>query len=69
MKNKINWKRTLESFIFAIYGGFVGAVIGLYALELHTGKQALFLIFIYGIPVFLLVWLLNFTKNNEKEKN
>ena len=59
MKNKIDWKKTLENLIFTIYGGFVGAVFSLYATGTQTGKQLWFLIFFF-VFVFIISLQPNF---------
>jgi len=53
----------IQNFIFTIYGGFVGAIFGLYAAGQSTGKQLWFLIAFYGILVLIIVLILNRKKN------
>ena len=62
MKSDFHLRNTLKNIIFSIYGGFVGAVFGLYATGNHTGKQVWFLIFVYLIPVLILVYLIDLRK-------
>ena len=63
MKNNLDWKKTLETFVFTIYGGFVGAVFSLYATGTQTGIQVWFLIFFYGVIVLIILCLLNLKRN------
>ena len=60
MKNSTNWKKVIQNLIYSIYGGFIGALFGLYAIGNHNGKQLWWLAVLYGIIVIFIIWLTEF---------
>ena len=70
------WVDDAKNFLFAVYGGLVGAIISYYVAlnENPFTLIVLFLVLFYGGCLLLVIWVLNIIKNkiqkkNEKRKN
>ena len=66
MKNKW-WKfisgriyHIIKDLLIAIFGGFVGALLGLYAVGNQQIGQVVFLVVFYAICIFFLIVILDF---------
>ncbi len=64
----MNILETIEKFLFAIYGGFVGALFSLLATGNQTGIQFWFLTVLYGAFLLIVLYLLNFCKSKNKDQ-
>ena len=64
------WVDDAKNFLFAVYGGLVGAIISYYVAlnENPFTLIVLFLVLFYGGCLLLVIWVLNIIKNKIKKK-
>jgi F0F1-type ATP synthase assembly protein I len=65
------WVDDAKNFLFAVYGGLVGAIISYYVAlnENPFTLIVLFLVLFYGGCLLLIIWVLNIIKNKIQRKN
>lgn len=65
------WVDDAKNFLFAVYGGLVGAIISHYVAlnENPFTLIVLFLVLFYGIFLLLIILVLNLIKNKIQRKN
>jgi len=65
------WVDDAKNFLFAVYGGLVGAIISYYVAlnENPFTLIVLFLVLFYGVCLLLIIWVLNLIKNKIQRKN
>lgn len=65
------WVDDAKNFLFAVYGGLVGAIISYYVAlnENPFTLIVLFLVLFYGGCLLLIIWVLNLIKNKIQRKN
>jgi hypothetical protein len=58
------WIDDIKNFLFAVYGGLVGAIISYYVAlgENPFTLVVLFLVLVYGGYLLLAIWILNLIK-------
>ena len=64
------WVDDAKNFLFAVYGGLVGAIISYYVAlnENPFTLIVLFLVLFYGGCLLLVIWVLNIIKNKIQKK-